>query len=93
MLFYISVLIIGWLSVGFLMGLKLLYFDRVFDKKVKPFNPANFKESEVETAALTYELLSKNKLTFLALATLAGVVPLIAEIYASILIIKKRLRK
>lgn len=72
------------------MGLKLLLVERVFDKPVKHFDPSGLNEYEEQGAAITYFLIHKSKLTFMAVLTLSGFVPLIIEIYVMLLKFNKK---
>ncbi|ODV47936.1 hypothetical protein [Bacillus subtilis] len=74
MLYYISVCLLVWLSVGFLVGLKLIYFDGLFKKDTLN---ALLNHHEMTDK---HKFVIKNKKVFLALCTLAGLVALIAEL-------------
>lgn len=76
-MYYLGLFLICWLSVGFLMGLKLIYFDKKFTEE--HFNKKK-KEKGWSDNDEQLALLTKSKYTFLAVCTLTGFIPLYGDI-------------
>jgi hypothetical protein len=80
LLYYLGVCLIVWLSVGFVMGLKFVYYDKKFTvEHIEKHRKGESLEDDDED----FNLIVKNKYTFLAITTLAGFLPLIADIYGT----------
>ncbi|CRK80334.1 hypothetical protein [Neobacillus massiliamazoniensis] len=81
MLYYLGICLIIWLSVGFIFGLKFIFIDKKFTQENIEERRKNMSLDEDDDK---YNLFVKNKYTFLAMTTLAGFIPLVADIYGSI---------
>lgn len=82
MLFHLGIFLILWLTAGFITGIKFIFIDQMFIKK----DIDEFKQKEsIEEDDEGFNLITKNKYTFLAFSTLAGFLVLFADIWGTVL--------
>ncbi|UNH58518.1 hypothetical protein OEJ84_23785 (plasmid) [Bacillus subtilis] len=80
-MYYLSICLIVWLSVGLMMGLKAVYIDKFFnEEKISKFRSDN----NVHDDDKVVNTLFKNKLNFIIVSCLCGVLLLVADIIGTI---------
>ncbi|MED1863313.1 hypothetical protein P4V41_07575 [Fictibacillus nanhaiensis] len=79
-----SIILMVWLSVGFIVSLKFIYIDKKFNSNFfeKARNRINASKED-EVFAIVFNLFTKSKMTFIAAITLLGIIPMILDLLAT----------
>lgn len=71
-----------WLIVGFVMGLKFMYFDKNYEETIEEALN-ELKEKEDENAFEIFQKLFTNKISVLVMFSLAGFIPFVLDVYST----------
>jgi len=87
MFFHFATLLIIWLTIGFTVGLKIIYFDKKFTKESfdKYLTRANLNPED----EYYFNFVFGSKLTFLSICTLLGLIMLVVDILGTVKSIRR----
>lgn len=85
-MYHVGICLMIWMLVGFLMGLKVVYYDRKYTKEnLEKANSKLIESAEDEFQEELFEkftyVMTKSKLNFIIFYTIMGVFPLVIDIY------------